>query len=112
MSFLWFAHSGPESIYKCPFFTFPPKLKSNLGAITIGIYVSRLPDMSIARDMFATIHGSVMPEETVFVSSQDECVLAVDLEAAWKSVGLKAGYSNEVELKFYIGLGNIDSESS
>ncbi|TLS23209.1 uncharacterized protein PpBr36_05728 [Pyricularia pennisetigena] len=77
----------------------------------LGIYVSHLPSMSITRDMFATLHGSAMPEETVSVSSQDDRVLAVDLEAAWKSMGLKAGYSNEVELKFYIGLGNIDSES-
>jgi hypothetical protein len=69
-----------------------------------GIYISTLPKMTIEGDFMATIQGQAIPPETVSVSEADKHVLQVDLEVAWKKMGLKAGWSNEVEVKVYFAI--------
>jgi hypothetical protein len=52
----------------------------------------------------ATIQGQVIPPHTVSVDKADSHVLKIDVEAAWKEMELKAGWSNEVEVKVYFNI--------
>ncbi|KAI1103611.1 glycoside hydrolase family 36 protein [Jackrogersella minutella] len=67
----------------------------------LGVYISSLPDMSIARDFMVTIQGQPIPFHTVAIDAADNHVLTIDVETAWKDMGLVAGWSNEVEVKVY-----------
>ncbi|OTA80869.1 glycoside hydrolase family 36 protein [Hypoxylon sp. CO27-5] len=66
-----------------------------------GAYISSLPDMSIERDFMVTIQGQPIPPHTVAVNAANDHVLNIDVETAWKEMGLEAGWSNEVEVKIY-----------
>ncbi|KAJ2891640.1 putative galactinol--sucrose galactosyltransferase 6 [Zalerion maritima] len=68
---------------------------------TAGFYISRLPKLSLKDDFIATMMGQVIPPKTVSVSKADKHVLEVDAETAWREMGLKPGWSNELELKVY-----------
>ncbi|KAI0837180.1 glycoside hydrolase family 36 protein [Hypoxylon sp. FL0890] len=70
----------------------------------LGIYISSLPDMSIERDFMVTIQGQPIPPHTVTVNTVDDHVLNIDIETAWKEMGLEAGWSNEVEIKLYFDI--------
>ncbi|KAI2614882.1 glycoside hydrolase family 36 protein [Hypoxylon sp. NC1633] len=70
----------------------------------LGVYISSLPDMSIQRDFMVTIQGQPIPPHTVTVNASDPHVLSVDVETAWKEMGLEAGWSNEVEVKVYFDI--------
>ncbi|OTA64266.1 glycoside hydrolase family 36 protein [Hypoxylon sp. EC38] len=77
-------------------------LDTRLKALGIlGAYISSLPDMSIERDFMVTIQGQPIPPHTVTVNAADDHVLNIDVETAWKEMGLEAGWSNEVEVKIY-----------
>ncbi|KAI1136070.1 glycoside hydrolase family 36 protein [Hypoxylon sp. FL0543] len=67
----------------------------------LGIYISSLPTMSIERDFMVTILGQPIPPHTVTVNAMDDHVLNIDVETAWKELGLESGWSNEVEVKLY-----------
>ena len=69
-----------------------------------GIYISHLPELSIERHFIATIQGQPIPPHTVTKSGEDQQVLEINVEAAWEEMGLKAGWSNEVELKVYFDI--------
>ncbi|KAH8682208.1 raffinose synthase Sip1 [Xylariales sp. PMI_506] len=70
----------------------------------LGLYISTLPQMTIEGDFIATIQGSAIPPESVSINKLDSHVLQIDVEAAWNTMGLKAGWSNEVEVKVYFTL--------
>ena len=70
----------------------------------LGVYISSLPKMSIDDDFMATIQGQAIPPHTVAVSKASNTVLEVDLDRAWKEMGLSSGWSNEVEVKLYISI--------
>ncbi|KAL2129449.1 hypothetical protein VTI74DRAFT_7789 [Chaetomium olivicolor] len=70
----------------------------------LGIYISALPEVSIEDNFMVTIQGQPIPPRTVSVNKQDRHVLDVDIETAWKEMGLESGWSNEVEVKVYFGL--------
>jgi hypothetical protein len=57
--------------------------------------------MSIERDFMVTIQSQPVPPHTVTIDKRDAHVLAVDIETAWKEMGLSSGWSNEVEVKIY-----------
>jgi hypothetical protein len=52
----------------------------------------------------ATIQGQPIPPHTVTVNKADTHVLEVDIETAWKEMGLESGWANEVEVKIYFQL--------
>lgn len=52
--------------------------------------------------MFITILGRPIPVRTVTKSTKDPAVLEVDVEGAWKELGLGATWSNEVLVKLFI----------
>ncbi|KKY29813.1 putative glycoside hydrolase family 36 protein [Diaporthe ampelina] len=70
----------------------------------LGIYISRLPDMSLDDDFMATIQGQVIPRHTVSVNKTSSSILEIDIEKAWKELDLKPGWSNEVEVKVYFDI--------
>ncbi|KAK1757368.1 raffinose synthase Sip1 [Echria macrotheca] len=70
----------------------------------LGIYISTLPGLSIEQDFMATIQGQPLPPHTVSVDDIDRHVLRIDVEAAWKEMGLHSGWANEVEVKVYFPL--------
>lgn len=51
-----------------------------------------------------TIQGQAVPPHTVSIDKADEHVVRIDIETAWKELGLKAGWSNEVEVKVYFAI--------
>ncbi|KAK1829483.1 glycoside hydrolase [Podospora conica] len=55
----------------------------------LGVYVSSLPEMTIEGNVMVTIQGQIVPVHTVRVDEADGHVLAVDVEAAWKEMGLE-----------------------
>ncbi|KAI0882239.1 glycoside hydrolase family 36 protein [Annulohypoxylon maeteangense] len=70
----------------------------------LGLYISSLPDMSIERDFMATIQGEPIPPHTVTINADSDRVLNIDIEKAWKEMGLEAGWANEVEVKVYLDI--------
>lgn len=63
----------------------------------IGVYVSTLPEMTVEENVMVTIQGQIVPAHTVQVDKRDAHVLVVDVEAAWKELGLEpAGWRDEV----------------
>ncbi|KAH7320163.1 raffinose synthase Sip1 [Stachybotrys elegans] len=68
---------------------------------TLGLYISMLPELTIDDHFMITIQGKPIPVETVAMSKDDEHVLEIDIERAWKEMGLSSGWSNEVEVMTY-----------
>ncbi len=59
--------------------------------------------MSIQDEFMITIQGQPIPPHTVSVDKIDGHILKVDIETAWNEMGLRSGWSNEVEVKVYFG---------
>ncbi|RYP03833.1 hypothetical protein DL764_004883 [Monosporascus ibericus] len=74
----------------------------------LGVYISCLAELSIERHFMVTIQGQPIPPHTVTKSGADMHVLEIDVETAWKDMGLKAGWSNEVEIKVYFSIEKGD----
>lgn len=60
--------------------------------------------MSIERDFMVTIQGEPIPPHTVTINKDSDYVLNIDIETAWKEMGLEAGWANEVEVKVYLDI--------
>lgn len=69
-----------------------------------GLYISHLPTLSIDDDFIATISGRVIPPSTVRIDPRSDQVLEIDVERAWKAVGVPPDWGNEVEVKVYFTL--------
>ncbi|EGX91271.1 raffinose synthase Sip1 [Cordyceps militaris CM01] len=63
-----------------------------------GVYISSLASLTVDDNFMVTIFGHPVPRHTVRVSSSADTVLEVDVEAAWKELGLDSGWSNELEV--------------
>lgn len=107
--------TGAAAILGAPQLTTSPpediKLSITLKALGIlGIYISTLEDMSASdgkegeeegkaegwkNKILVLIKERVVPIETVRACGK---VLEIDVEAAWKEMGLEAGWGNEVEV--------------
>ncbi|KAI9930992.1 hypothetical protein MW887_010647 [Aspergillus wentii] len=71
---------------------------------TLGIYFSDLQDWSIEQNFMIMISKRGVPRKTVWKEGGDDSrVLAIDVLAAWKAMGLDSGWSNEVSLQVYVG---------
>jgi hypothetical protein len=68
----------------------------------LGLYISTLPKISFEDSLMMTIQGKVLPIHTVSISKASNFVLEIDVENAWKEMGLDSGWSNEVEVKIYV----------
>ncbi|KAL4787347.1 raffinose synthase or seed imbibition protein Sip1-domain-containing protein [Aspergillus varians] len=62
----------------------------------LGIYFSRLQEWNIDEHFMVVISGKPVPRKAVW--KEDGRVLAVDVEEAWKAMGLETGWSNEVRV--------------
>ncbi|PQK11122.1 hypothetical protein BB8028_0002g14400 [Beauveria bassiana] len=72
---------------------------SKLKALGVfGVYVSSLPNMTIDDNFMVTIFGHPVPRHTVRISRNADTVLEVDVQTAWKELGLDSGWSNELEV--------------
>ncbi len=60
--------------------------------------------MTVEGYFMATIQGLPIPPHTVSVCQDDSHVLQIDTESAWTEMQLKAGWSNEIDIKVYISL--------
>lgn len=49
------------------------------------------------------VMGSPVPACTVTKSKTDPRVLEIDVETAWREMGLKVQWSNEVAVELYLG---------
>ncbi|KAJ5486115.1 hypothetical protein N7530_000415 [Penicillium desertorum] len=71
---------------------------------TLGIYFSDLQNRSIARNFMVMILGQPIPENTVWKQGGENAnVLAIDVLAAWKSMKLDSGWSNEAFVQVFMG---------
>lgn len=71
---------------------------------TLGIYFSDLQDRSIARNFMVMILGQPIPQNTVWKQGGENAnVLAIDVLAAWKSMKLDSGWSNEAFVQVFVG---------
>ncbi len=57
--------------------------------------------MSIEDNFLVLILGKVVPVHTVKCSDKEN-VLEIDVETAWKEMGLSSGWSNEVGVEILI----------
>lgn len=74
---------------------------ADITKFSIGFYISDLASRDISK-LLITMSGNVIPLNTVKKSAQSDTVLEVDIDAAWKRLGLSAGWSNEVTVVLYI----------
>ncbi|CAI7663254.1 unnamed protein product [Penicillium glandicola] len=71
---------------------------------TLGIYFSDLQDRSIAQNFMVMILGRPIPQNTVWKQGGENAnVLAIDVLAAWKSMKLDSGWSNEAFVQVFVG---------
>ena len=71
---------------------------------TLGIYFSDLQDRSIERNFMVMILGQPVPQNTVWKQGGENAnVLAIDVLAAWKSMKLDSGWSNEAFVQVFVG---------
>ena len=66
--------------------------------VEIGVYISSLSSMTIDDNFMVSIFGHPVPRHTVSISSSADSVLEVDVQTAWKELGLDSGWSNELEV--------------
>lgn len=80
------------------------KFTVNLKALgVLGVYYSDLENKSIDKHVMVTISGLPVPRSTVWKEGGDKSkILAVDVFAAWKALGLDSGWSNEVAVDMHI----------
>ena len=64
----------------------------------LGIYISDLAGRSVAENFLVLIQGKIVPVHTVSIGKTGN-VLEIDIEAAWKEMGLQSGYANEVGIE-------------
>jgi len=67
-----------------------------------GLWISTLAHLNIEKDFMVLLEGKVVSMERTRKSTTCECVLEVDIEGAWRDMGLKAGWSNEVGVEVFI----------
>ncbi|KAI9879587.1 MAG: hypothetical protein M1830_008037 [Pleopsidium flavum] len=67
----------------------------------LGIFISDLATRSIEESFMIMILGEVIPFHTVRASKSNK-VLEIDIERAWKELGLSSGWSNEVAVDVFI----------
>ncbi|KAL8801617.1 MAG: hypothetical protein Q9182_004347 [Xanthomendoza sp. 2 TL-2023] len=74
------------------------KIRTTIKALGIlGLYISTLPPSSTLNEhLLVLIRDTPIPPHTVSVSRVAEKVLEVDVETAWREMGLVAGWGNEV----------------
>ncbi|KAK3674851.1 hypothetical protein LTR78_005195 [Recurvomyces mirabilis] len=70
----------------------------------LGLYISELKGRSVEKDFMVMIFGKPAPVGCVKVSEEvgGGNVLAVDVERAWKEMGLEAGWNNEVSVEVFM----------
>ena len=68
----------------------------------LGLYISDLEVRKVEDDFMVLIHGRPVPIECVKVNDACGKVLEVDVERAWKEMGEKAGWSNEVSVEVLV----------
>lgn len=69
----------------------------------LGVYVSDLEARSVEGDFMVMIFGKPVPVGCVRKSGESEKVLEVDVEGAWREMGERAGWSNEVAVEVFVG---------
>lgn len=67
----------------------------------IGLFLSDLAKRSVEKTILITIFDKVIPLHTVS-SSTSRPVLEINIEQAWKEMGLDGGWSNEIPLEVFI----------
>ena len=68
-----------------------------------GIYISTLPPSSVLLDhTMVLIRNQPIPAHTVRVAGDNDKVLEIDVEAAWREMGLEAGWGNEVGVEVVV----------
>ncbi|PGH34935.1 hypothetical protein GX50_02286 [[Emmonsia] crescens] len=73
---------------------------------TLGIYISDIDTRSIEKDFMVMLSGRAVPMCTVQMQpagDDGQKVLAIDVAAAWKEMGLVSGWSNEVVVQVFMG---------
>ncbi|KAI8298022.1 raffinose synthase sip1 [Colletotrichum sp. SAR11_59] len=87
------------------------ELKTRLKALgVLGLYISKLPELTIHDDFLVTIQNSVIPVSAVSVCKSDDKVLEIDIEKAWEEMGLHPGWSNEVEMTVTFAIDHEQAE--
>ncbi|KAK3711661.1 hypothetical protein LTR37_009437 [Vermiconidia calcicola] len=69
----------------------------------LGLWVSDLPERTVEGDFMIVMYGKVVPLHCVRKSEKSDDVLEIDVERAWKEMGLEAGWSNEVSVEVFVG---------
>jgi hypothetical protein len=79
-------------------------LETRLKALgMLGIYISILDKLSISNDFMITILNEPIPAHTVSKSGGGG-VLRIDIETAWKEMGLESHWSNELTVRLHFSV--------
>ena len=68
---------------------------------TLGIYIQDLASRKID-DMMVMIRGQALPVECVSKAKEEETVLSIDVERAWKEMMFKPGWGNEIVVDVFV----------
>ncbi|KAF2664962.1 glycoside hydrolase [Microthyrium microscopicum] len=69
---------------------------------TWGVWIDRLPELSVEDDLMAMMLGKPIPLHLAKISETDERVLEIDLAKAWKDGDYESSWSNEVAVELFI----------
>jgi len=81
------------------------RMATTLKALGVwGLWISALTDLSVEEDFMVLLEGKAVSVEKIKKSAACAYVLEVDVEGAWREMGLKAGWSNEVGVEVFMRL--------
>ncbi|QIW97208.1 hypothetical protein AMS68_002726 [Peltaster fructicola] len=69
---------------------------------TAGLYISTLPEKSVADDFFVLMYGKPVPQACVSINKVSDKLLEIDIEKAWKQNAETPGWSNEVSIEIFM----------
>lgn len=72
---------------------------------TLGLFISNLQEKSVIDHFMVLVSGKPVPVETVSMESGQDCtenVLSIDVERAWREMGLESGWSNEISVRVFM----------
>lgn len=68
----------------------------------LGVWVGELEGVDLREDTFVLLEGKPVPFGCLRKGKEDKRVLEVDVERAWKEMGLQGGYSNQLDVEVFL----------
>lgn len=79
------------------------RIRSSYKAVgVVGVYISTLPQKTIAGDLMVTLFGKPIAEHCVSIDDVCKELLVIDVERAWADANKPPQWSNEIQIEVFV----------